>query len=206
MALDCLTTLPDTPIVDCRYEKGAVARLAFQVRSETSKFDGTNDINLQATWDTFTTAVDQTKIYITPILDTAVIPQSEAVFTGDGTNAFGGRTLSSENAVLWSFEAKGFEESVITDLRKLNKSYKLTVYPIYEGNIVSGIETGTAGEIRGIDVLNGSFFCSSIGKSGRQEATMAAISFQTKPNWNVDEQFPIVDTIPTGVDLTKYKT
>ena len=83
-----LTTIPN---LDCGEKWDQIVRIAFQRRNAGGVlpvFDGTatNDIQVEADWNTRIAATDESKIVLTPFFSSLVFPNSESIVNGGGDN------------------------------------------------------------------------------------------------------------------------
>lgn len=209
MAIACPTVLSDINPVDCLDNFGQPFRLLFQKLGPNSFFDQNTpgqEITLQAQWDIFAAATDDTKIIFPPSGDNGTITPAEANFDGEGTNAGGIRRTINSNAVTFSIELKSLPGQTYDEIKKaISGQINVGFWIVNEFGWIKGSQVLDAsgvpqpGIVEPFRMGDGSFYLPSPGIEGRQSIKMATLSFQVADGWDkYEEAF-----IPT-FDLKTY--
>lgn len=127
MALSCAcpaaAALPTIPKFECSEGFGQIQKIAFQ-RLTTSdgvnKFDSTNAIETLASWTSLLTAVDSTKIVISPFVENPTQDGGDARTYGGGNDTLGGvsKIIGSEPTTL-TVQLRDVPQNIIKELKKL---------------------------------------------------------------------------------------
>lgn len=127
MPLSCAcpaaAALPTIPKFECSEGFGQIQKIAFQ-RLTTSdgvnKFDSTNAIETLASWTSLLTAVDSTKIVISPFVENPTQDGGDARTYGGGNDTLGGvsKIIGSEPTTL-TVQLRDVPQSIIKELKKL---------------------------------------------------------------------------------------
>lgn len=114
--------IADIPDQDCPFRLDQIVRAAFGRRSP-GRFTTEANFKLLATWTSLLAATDETKVVMTPIFSSLVIPSSEGLFTGGGDNTtFNGiREYNGENFVTVTGQFKGLSPAVYLALQTLSQ-------------------------------------------------------------------------------------
>lgn len=152
-------------------------------------------ITLLASWTALKAASDSTKIVVTPVLDSLVIPMSEAAEEGgnDNTTPNGIPIYLGENPVNVTGLFRNLPKTTIADLRKLTcESFngaggpQLSVFLFTRyGKIIHA--GASAGDSFGIDMYN--FRLSTPGSEGYNADNKSMMGFYLPSDW--DEDFVI---------------
>lgn len=198
MAIACPTVLSDIDPVDCLDNFGQPFRFLFQKLGPNSFFDQNTpgqEITLQAQWDIFAAANDDTKIIFPPAGDNGTITMPEANFDGEGTNAGGIRRTINYNASTISLELKSLPGETYAAIRNsLTGKTNLGFWIVGEQGWVKGSQVLDAsgapqpGIVEPFRVGDGSVYMPSPGIEGRQSIKMATLSFQVANGWDKYEE------------------
>lgn len=127
MALSCAcpaaAALPTIPKFECSEGFGQIQKIAFQRLSTSdgvNKFDSTNAIGTLASWTSLLTAVDSTKIIISPFIENPTQDGGDARTYGGGNDTLGGvsKIIGSEPTTL-TVQLRDVPQNVIKELKKL---------------------------------------------------------------------------------------
>jgi hypothetical protein len=200
MILNCPlpAALTAIPAVTCPFKFDQIVRIAFQRRQPvaTPPFATLADLQTLLEWTTFKAAVDDTKIVVSPIFASLVIPQSEGLTTGgnDNTTFNGVREYNGEGAVTVTGQFKNLppvskramdllsQESLASSVGVSN----LTIYMInkdgyvFSVNPVDGAGAATTNYV-GVPVYN--FRIASTGSEGFNAPNINGFSFDLPANW-----------------------
>lgn len=138
---------------------------------------------LKATWTAVLTAIDSTKVVISPYIMAPTAPAGAAITQGSGNEVIGGIPLVvGREATPFTCNIKSAPQSTtIVKMKKLQCEYNnLGVFFVTEsGKIIANL-VGT--KYRPFDVKG--FFVSDKSLGGLNEKDMNAIQFSLMPNWS----------------------
>lgn len=136
---NALTTVPNAA---CPENLGQIQKFIFQRAIAAWVFDSTGGTSFleAASWTPLIVAAGNTKIVISPYLDTVVIPKSEAITIGGGDNStLNGRQLvaAGTNPIITGEERSASAE-IIAAMQKLSQGEDLVWYAINQFNQLIG--------------------------------------------------------------------
>lgn len=180
-----LTTIPNP---SCPEGLGQIQKFIFQRLSAAWVFDSTGATSFLtlASWTPLLVAAGNTKVVVTPFLDSVVIPPTEAItFGGNDNSTVNGRKLNVAGApTTASGEARNISGEIQGALQALSQGEDLVMYAINQFNQLIGRDTypGHPGEkIAGIPIY--SFFCGDAGNEGFAKDDKTKITFQLDYQW-----------------------
>ena len=197
--------LVEIPLTDCpRGEKwGQINKGAFQLEQLTTPpFLTLAGMQDEANWQTYRGATDATKITLTPLMSSFVIPKSEGIFVGgdDNTTVDGIAEYQGEGVVRATGMFKNISQATYDALKQYsqlstneNVDSCLTLYLFNEYNKV-GAKKNSDDSYEGIKIYN--FRVSSRGTDGKNTHTMVDFSFDLPEGWDCDFVFEDVNFIP----------
>lgn len=187
--------LTDIPASECPFRIDQVLKLLFQRKQAIgeSTFEVADSIKALATWTAAKNAVDSKKIVVSPILDSLVIPSSEAITEGGGDNStpFGLQLVIGEGQVTVTGQFRNLNKEQIKAMRKLSNeslaslgAASLTVFMVnLERTFVHATEEADAESAPvGFDIFN--FRLGSTGSEGFNQDNKTPFSFSLLPNWD----------------------
>jgi hypothetical protein len=190
MALNCLCPLPSAlPTVGnstCAFDIDQVIRLAFQMPQDSAPFADATAIATQSNWTSLLSAVDATKMLVSPFTVDVTIPASEGAFEGgdDNSTVDGLPLYKGENTVTVEGMFKSVAPSVLKQLKELScfslsqvGSSKLTVFLLTGKNEVVSMD-----DFKGITINN--FRIGSRGSEGYRASDMISFSFNMTGYWD----------------------
>lgn len=181
-----LTTISDQ---DCAVDLKQIQRLAFQRTQDAAPFTATTILAL-SDWQTFTTATDDTKIVVTPLIGgDPIIEAGEKIATGGGDNSTlnGIEEFEGTNPSAFSAVFKSISAAIEKQMKALNCEKNLTVYFFLQGGRIASVEiTGTPNTYKGFDAH--SFFLSDRNNAGFGTKDTHAVSFFLKEGWSENLQ------------------
>ena len=201
---DCpLNPAIDTiPKVDCEETLGQIVRLAFQRRGTGSVFDASasptpNPITAIASWTAFASAVDDTKITVTPIFDSHIIPPAEEQLEAgnDNTTPFGEQVSHGAGFIRVTGRYRNFPNAIIQILKKYRCEKNMGIYLINEFGKIWGKEL-SAGVFTPIPIRN--FFTTDAGSEGKNVHDFAPFAYNLREGWRDN----IAAATPTDFDAT----
>lgn len=180
----------DIPTVSCYEQIGQVQKLIFQRMyngSTRNEFTiASANPNVLASWTTFLTASDHTKVQITPYIGSPTLPPPEPITTGGGNDSLdGSEEIIAFNAAQFSAQFYKMTQDVILSLKPY-MSEKLQVYFVTQNNQIIG-ETDdhtTPTKFRGFEIIPNSFYVGPKGLGGHQERDSNPIGFAMKYDWS----------------------
>lgn len=179
-----LVTIPNQ---NCPENLGQIQKFIFQRTSASWVFETSTFIDLAA-WTPLITAVDSTKVVITPFLDSVVIPPTEAItFGGNDNSTINGRKLNVAGApTTASGEARGISAEIQAALQALSLEGEssLCMFGINQFNQLIGrdLYPGHPGErVGGIPIF--SYFCGDAGNEGFAKDDKTKMTFQLDYQW-----------------------
>ena len=174
-----LTTIEEQT---CGVDMKQIQRIAFQRKQDTAPFTAVNILTLAA-WQALTTAVDTTKIVITPLIGgDPIIEPGEAITSGGGDNSTlnGVEEVEGVNPSNFSCLFKSLSAAIEKQIKALMCEKGLTVYFFLQGGRIACVEIpGSPANEFGFDIQ--SFFFSDRSNAG----------FGTKDTHNM--RFSLVD-------------
>jgi len=196
MGLSCtcpITVLPTLSNVTCPVDFDQVVRLGLTLKKADPDFVTATPITDETIWTGLLSAVDETKIQLTPALANFVIPSSEGSFIGgnDNSTVDGMRYYVGEDNITITTEIHSADQDAINTLDDLSclsdatlGGSRLTMFPMtrpIRGKSYILAKAGeTAGDYSGIEVFN--FRVSSVGSEGYNSKNKYMVSFDVKAN------------------------
>lgn len=194
--------LPTILRIACNQKIGQVQRLIFQRAGFT--FDTlTDDIKTLASWTPLLTAVDSTKVVITPFVEGFVIPESEPITEGGGDNSTidGVEIVLDGAGVTATGQIAGAPGAIMKPIRDLMCETNLVVYLITQYGKIIGrdLEPLTPGsKVTGIPIQ--AFYASNPGLQGLGTRDKATIRFGMAADW-ADDMAIITPTFNVKTEL-----
>lgn len=185
-ACDCPqpTALTEIPASDCPFDLRQVQKVVFQRIG--NKFDAVNDIQLQATWDALKTAIDSTKVVVSPFVGgNPLITPGGAITEGGGDNSTlnGEETVTGSNPSLFTADFKSLTPEQEVALKKLICEKRLQVYFLNEENkIIVNTEGMGAGEYTGFPIS--AYYFGDRDNQGFGKQDMHKMRFSLKAGWS----------------------
>jgi len=205
MAFNCdcplPSTLPTLGNAECKFDFDQVIRLGFQIPQDTPSFADAEEIATASDWTTLTSAVDGTKVILSPLTQGLVIPASEGAFEGgdDNSTVDGLPIYKGENTVTVEGMFYSVAPSILKVLRELAcfsvsqlGSTKLTAYLFTGAKQVVSMD-----DFSGIMINN--FRVGSVGSEGYRELNKAPFSFNLKGDWDSDITMTKLDFDPKSL-------
>jgi hypothetical protein len=145
------TALTSIPAVTCTESFGQIQKVAFQrlVSTGTTKnsFTTTNEIEKLASWTTFTSANDGTKIVVSPYLNAPTSEAGGARTFGGGNESLGGiEEIIGREPTTFTAVFRKMPQSVIKALKELQceaEAGNLGVYLFDENGAIEAIQDET---------------------------------------------------------------
>lgn len=182
------TAITDIGKLDCPEDLGQILRIVFQRRVAGSTFVLlSNAATALASWTAFEAAADDTKLQVTPIFDSFVVPVPEPVTEGgnDNTTPFGDQIITGVGFIAVTGRFRSVPNSVIKELKTLRCEQQLGVYLVNEfGKIWAKESTTTPGTYTPIPISN--FFVSDAGSEGKNTNDFAPFGFNLREGWRDD--------------------
>ena len=180
------TTLTEIGLLTCGVNIGQIQRMAFQRIGST--FDGVaSDILELADWQAFMSAVDDTKIVVTPLIGgDPVIEAGEAITNGGGDNSTlnGVEEVECVNPASFSCIFKSLPASVEKAMKALICEPNLRVLFFLQGGKIA-VQEVTAPEYEGF-LLSGQPFVSDRNNAGYGTKDTVSMSFSLAEGWSDD--------------------
>ena len=146
------TSLPTVPAETCAQNFGQIQKIIFQRimngSTKNSIADGTSAGNagLLASWTALKAANDDTKIAVTPFIESPADDGGDARTYGDGNNTLNGiGIIIGSNPVNFTCRMNGKKQGIIAELKKLMceaLANNLGVYLVNENGNIEGIKDG----------------------------------------------------------------
>ncbi|MDF7810716.1 hypothetical protein [Hymenobacter sp. YC55] len=188
--------------VDCAVHFGQIVRFAYRRRITAAAFATEAAMKTLAAWTAALTATDETKIILTPIFTSFVIPGSEAQFAGENDNSSvnGKGYLTGYNAVkpTGSFvglpgDIKGTLELLEDESRAELGSDPVELWGITPDNRI--ISLG----VKGIPFSN--YYISSVDSQGFKALNLNTFGFSLDGKWDkgvtiTQAEFDLVSLYP----------
>ena len=136
----CPSVLPNVPNMNCSVKYGQIQKIAFQRIG--NKFEG-DDILYKAAWFAFLSAIDSTKLVITPFVEAPNSDGGDERTFGSGNEVRDGiEYIMGINPVKMTFALRKYQQIVIKALKVLCKIQDLGVYFITGDNGVIALKDG----------------------------------------------------------------
>ena len=144
------TALTTITAVTCPENFGQIQKVAFQrlvASGVKNAFTTTNKIDVLASWTTFKSANDSTKIVVSPYINAPTVEAGEARTFGGGNDTLGGiEEILGANPTSFSAVLRKMPAATIRDLKKLMceaDAGNLGVYLFDENGMIGAIQDGT---------------------------------------------------------------
>lgn len=198
------STIPDLVAPVCAENLGQIQKIVFQRRQATAPFPTQDSVILGAaviaSWTTFLSAVDDTKLVTTAFFESFVIPGSTEILEGgddnttlDGKPVIVGATTSRATGMFRSMSS-----DVIKALKALQCELDLTVFMINEfGKIIGESPDGVV--FQGIPIS--SLFVGDAGVEGKNTNDKANFGFSLAYGWRDDLVIVTPDDFNAKIDL-----
>lgn len=194
MALSCAcpaaAALPNIPKFECSEGFGQIQKIAFQRLSTSdgvNKFDSTNAIETLASWTSLLTAVDSTKIVISPFVENPTQDGGDARTYGGGNDTLGGmsKIIGSEPTTL-TVQLRDVPQNVIKELKKLMceaQNGNLGAYLFDDNGRIEAIQDETTATTHYPIPIRALFVGDKI-HGGLENPDSNTMSFQFAPNYS----------------------
>lgn len=185
------TALTSIPAVTCAENFGQIQKLAFQrltsSGSTKNSFTSTASITLKASWSTYLTATDGTKVVVSPYVNNPTSEAGAARTAGGGNESLGGiEEIIGREPTTFTCQLNGAPQAVVKAMKALQCEAEvgnLGVYLFNEAGQIAAIQDeSTATTYYPIPVR--SLFIGDKAFGGLEAKDTNAISFSMPPNWS----------------------
>lgn len=184
------TALTDITAVTCPENFGQIQKIAFQrlvASGVKNKFTTTNPIDTLASWTTFKSANDSTKIVVSPYINAPTVEAGEARTFGGGNDTLGGiEEILGANPTSFSAVLRKMPAATIRDLKKLMceaDAGNLGVYLFDENGMIGAIQDATTLTTY-YPIPVRSLFVGDKSLGGFEAPDTNAISWSFLPDWS----------------------
>lgn len=184
------TALTTITAVTCPENFGQIQKVAFQrlvASGVKNAFTTTNKIDVLASWTTFKSANDSTKIVVSPYINAPTIEAGEARTFGGGNDTLGGiEEILGANPTSFSAVLRKMPAATIRDLKKLMceaDAGNLGVYLFDENGMIGAIQDGTTPTTY-YPIPVRSLFVGDKSLGGFEAPDSNTISWSFLPNWS----------------------
>jgi len=171
--------------VDCAVHFGQIVRFAYRRRIKTKAFATVAAMKTLAAWNAALTATDETKIILTPIFTSFIIPGSEAQFAGENDNSSvnGMGYLTGYNAVKPTGQYVGLPGDIKATLELLEEESRaeLGTAPMELWGITPDNRIISVAE-NGIPFAN--YFIGSVDSQGFKALNLNTFGFSLDGKWD----------------------
>lgn len=176
--LEVLECIPD---FDCGENIGQVVKFAWRRRQTSPWFANQTTPLTLANWTTLLSAVDQTKVVVSPFCENLVIPQVEAIKEAgnDNTTLFGIADVVGTTTPDVMGRFRSIPSQVLRALKTINCEERLEIVLINEFGYYIG--DGRNDAFRGIDAWN--FFIGDGGSEGKNKKDLTNFSWTIQYGW-----------------------
>ena len=176
----CPTNLPPIPNMTCGIRYGQVQKIAF-TRIGNLFSDSSNPITDLASWTTFLSAEDSTKIVVTPYVEAPTMEGGdEKTFGGGNTTLDGIIMVLGSQPIRMSFALRNYPQTIISALKILTKIRDLGVFLFNDnGGIICLQEGGTY-----LPIPIRALFVGDLILSGRTQPDRNTMKFSFKSNYS----------------------
>lgn len=186
------TALPDIPKFTCGESFGQIQKLAFQrlrgTAGTANKFTAEKPIAKKASWDALLTAMDDTKIVVTPFLNAPTAEAGAARTFGGGNDSLGGiEEVVGSEPTPFTAVFRRLPQNIVKAMKELvceSQAHNLGVYLIDENGAVGALSGETEGDYMPVPVE--SLFIGDKTLGGFDAPDSNAIQFSFRPNWSDD--------------------
>lgn len=184
------TALTTITAVTCPENFGQIQKIAFQrlvASGVKNAFTTTNKIDVLASWTTFKSAADSTKIVVSPYINAPTVEAGEARTFGGGNDTLGGiEEILGANPTTFSAVLRKMPAATIRDLKKLMceaDAGNLGVYLFDENGMIGAIQDGTTPTTY-YPIPVRSLFVGDKSLGGFEAPDTNAISWSFLPDWS----------------------
>lgn len=184
------TALTDITAVTCPENFGQIQKIAFQrlvASGVKNAFTTTNKIDVLASWTTFKSANDSTKIVVSPYINAPTVEAGEARTFGGGNDTLGGiEEILGANPTSFSAVLRKMPAATIRDLKKLMceaDAGNLGVYLFDENGMIGAIQDATTPTTY-YPIPVRSLFVGDKSLGGFEAPDTNAISWSFLPDWS----------------------
>ena len=184
------TALTTITAVTCPENFGQIQKIAFQrlvASGVKNAFTTTNKIDVLASWTTFKSANDSTKIVVSPYINAPTVEAGEARTFGGGNDTLGGiEEILGANPTSFSAVLRKMPAATIRDLKKLMceaDAGNLGVYLFDENGMIGAIQDGTTPTTY-YPIPVRSLFVGDKSLGGFEAPDSNTISWSFLPNWS----------------------
>lgn len=184
------TALTTITAVTCPENFGQIQKIAFQrlvASGVKNAFTTTNKIDVLASWTTFKSANDSTKVVISPYINAPTVEAGEARTFGGGNDTLGGiEEILGANPTSFSAVLRKMPAATIRDLKKLMceaDAGNLGVYLFDENGMIGAIQDATTPTTY-YPIPVRSLFVGDKSLGGFEAPDTNAISWSFLPNWS----------------------
>lgn len=184
------TALTTITAVTCPENFGQIQKVAFQrlvASGVKNAFTTTNKIDVLASWTTFKSANDSTKIVVSPYINAPTVEAGEARTFGGGNDTLGGiEEILGANPTSFSAVLRKMPAATIRDLKKLMceaDAGNLGVYLFDENGMIGAIQDGTTPTTY-YPIPVRSLFVGDKSLGGFEAPDSNTISWSFLPNWS----------------------
>ena len=176
----CPTNLPPIPNMTCGIRYGQVQKIAF-TRIGNLFSNSSNPITDLASWTTFLSAEDSTKIVVTPYVEAPTMEGGdEKTFGGGNTTLDGIIMVLGSQPIRMSFALRNYPQTIISALKVLTKIKDLGVFLFNDnGGIICLQEGGTY-----LPIPIRALFVGDLILSGRTQPDRNTMKFSFKSNYS----------------------
>ena len=176
----CPTNLQPIPNMTCGIRYGQVQKIAF-TRIGNLFSDSSNPITDLASWTTFLSAEDSTKIVVTPYVEAPTMEGGdEKTFGGGNTTLDGIIMVLGSQPIRMSFALRNYPQTIISALKVLTKIKDLGVFLFNDnGGIICLQEGGTY-----LPIPIRALFVGDLILSGRTQPDRNTMKFSFKSNYS----------------------
>lgn len=184
------TALTDITAVTCPENFGQIQKIAFQrlvASGVKNAFTTTNKIDVLASWTTFKSANDSTKIVVSPYINAPTVEAGEARTFGGGNDTLGGiEEILGANPTSFSAVLRKMPAATIRDLKKLMceaDAGNLGVYLFDENGMIGAIQDSSVLTTY-YPIPVRSLFVGDKSLGGFEAPDTNAISWSFLPDWS----------------------
>lgn len=196
----CPSTLPNVPNLSCSVKYGQIQKIAFQRLGHPFS---EADILTKAQWFAYLSAIDETKLVITPFVESPNSDGGDERTFGSGNEVRDGiEYIMGINPVKMTFALRRYPQTIIKALKVLCKIQDLGVYFITGGGGVIGLkQDDTIGPLPIRAMFVGDLLLHGIAQPDRN-----ILSFRFKENYSDDlvlvhPEFDIINDL-YNIDMT----
>lgn len=176
----CPSILPNVPNMGCAVKYGQIQKIAFQ---RVGHPFNENDILTKAAWMAYLAAIDETKLVITPFVESPDSDGGDERAFGSGNEVRDGiETIMGINPVKMTFALRRYPQRIIKALKILCRVQDLGVYFLTGGNGVIGLQDGS--DICAIPIR--ALFVGDLLLHGLAQPDRNTLSFRFKQNYSDD--------------------